>query len=134
MLCQMTEELARIDTWGFNVFRVAKACRGTTLAIVGTRLFEEHALPVRFSIKPQTLAAFLDAVEAGYKANPYHNAIHGGVCTLRCVGNVTDRHTTHLLVRMRCGLLRCQQRTSHSRCTSSCTRAVWTGGWVTRWC
>lgn len=74
----MMEELSCINTWSFNVFRVAKACRGTTLSIVGTRLFEDHALPVRFNIKPQTLAAFLDAVEAGYKANPYHNAIHGG--------------------------------------------------------
>ena len=77
-LVPQVPEMEHIDSWGFDVFKVAAVLSSRTMTAVGTRLFDEHALCVRFNIAPATLQAFLTAVEAGYRDNPYHNHLHAG--------------------------------------------------------
>jgi len=76
-LRQISEQLLTVDEWTFNILRVAELAPKTTLTIIGTHLFEEHALLERFRIAPAVLAKFLAAIEQRYNDMPYHNAVHG---------------------------------------------------------
>lgn len=74
-------ELGNIDRWDFNIFRVFEEDPGNVLRNVVFQVFQEHALLVRFGIDELVLRNYLTAVERGYFANPYHNAIHGADVT-----------------------------------------------------
>lgn len=75
--------LEKIDDWDFDVFALSKATNGTPLFTTGYYLLHKYGLVQHFNIDHTVLCNFLQAVEAGYQPNPYHNGTHGAdVCQM----------------------------------------------------
>ena len=73
----MTAVLEKMDSWDFDVFALDEATGGRPLVVGGTHLIRRLGLLERLRIPVETLANFLDVVEARYHAsNPFHNALH----------------------------------------------------------
>jgi hypothetical protein len=66
-----------VDELDWDVFEVMKVSEGRGLYYTALYLFHKHNLIDKFGISVQKLLDFFDAVEKGYKNNPYHCAIHG---------------------------------------------------------
>ena len=74
--------LAERLTWGFDVIELGAACAAAgegapgPLATLAYVLFEDAGLCAEFGISEQVLLAYFSAIQAGYLAQPYHNALH----------------------------------------------------------
>ena len=65
-----------IDEWEFDALRLHELTDGHSLAALGWALFHRHSIHVALGMSDTVLHAFLERIEAGYKAVPYHNAAH----------------------------------------------------------
>ena len=78
----MAAVLAGRLTWGFDVIELGAACAAAgpgnpgPLVTLAAVLFEDAGLRAELAIPEATLLAFFAAVQAGYLAQPYHNALH----------------------------------------------------------
>jgi hypothetical protein len=79
--------LALANEWQFDAFALAEASGGHPLSTLAYYLFAKQGLLEHFSLKPAALARFLRRMEAGYRGNPYHNAVHAAdvLQTLHCI-------------------------------------------------
>lgn len=68
--------LAAADDWHFDAFRLEAATQGHALSCLAFYLLQRGGMVRRFSLNPLLLARYLRHIEAGYLANPYHNATH----------------------------------------------------------
>jgi hypothetical protein len=66
-----------IDELDWDAFEVMKVSEGRGLYYTAIYLFHKHNLINKFQIPVQKMLDFFDAVDKGYKNNPYHNSIHG---------------------------------------------------------
>jgi len=73
----VTELLQTSTRWEFDVFAFEDATHGHALSRLGSHFFHGHDLLQPFEIREEVLANFLQEVEAGYLAVPYHNRVHG---------------------------------------------------------
>jgi hypothetical protein len=70
-------ELKKLQSWDeFNIFDLSAVCK-TPLAAIAETSFEARGLLKRFSVRASKFRNFFSAIENGYLANPYHNALHG---------------------------------------------------------
>ena len=65
-----------VDSWEYDVIALHERTQGHSLAVVGARLLQRHALIERCSLDPKVVGGFFAAVEANYGGNPYHNSQH----------------------------------------------------------
>ncbi|KAG2485624.1 hypothetical protein HYH03_015687 [Edaphochlamys debaryana] len=68
--------LARVDAWQFDTWQLAEVTQGHALSALGFYLMQREGLIAALGLEPLVLARLLRRVEAGYRANPYHNAVH----------------------------------------------------------
>ena len=74
--------LAERLKWGFDVIELGAACAAAgpdcpgPLVVLGCVLFEDAGLCAEFGISEPVLLAYFAAIQAGYLAQPYHNALH----------------------------------------------------------
>ena len=78
--------LGKPQSWGLDIFALQDVC-GKPLSLVGHELIEVRLQLCAGDEKVEgldsrTLRKFLQAVEAGYPANPYHNALHAADAAL----------------------------------------------------
>ncbi|GFH25584.1 PDEase domain-containing protein, partial [Haematococcus lacustris] len=64
------------DQWTFDAFRLDQLSSGHALSTLAFYLLQSTGLMKQHSIRGVKVARFLRAIEAGYQANAYHNAIH----------------------------------------------------------
>ncbi|KAL6758843.1 3'5'-cyclic nucleotide phosphodiesterase [Haematococcus lacustris] len=64
------------DQWTFDAFRLDQLSSGHALSTLAFYLLQSTGLIKQHSIRGVKVARFLRAIEAGYQANAYHNAIH----------------------------------------------------------
>ncbi|KXZ54073.1 hypothetical protein GPECTOR_5g18 [Gonium pectorale] len=106
----MLEEVERLlclaDQWQFDTWALQAASGDHALSCLGFYLIQRAGLVARFRMDPVALARLLRALEAGYLANPYHNATHAAD-VLACMhallhgARLTQHYTTPM------GLLAC---------------------------
>jgi hypothetical protein len=83
-------ELAQMDDWNFSVHEFDNLCRKASpksagaLYYLGYAVFMRLGLCARFNMSESALLEWLAAVEAGYRAVPFHNALHAADA-LHCV-------------------------------------------------
>eukprot|EP01012_Entosiphon_sulcatum_P029448 TRINITY_DN3589_c0_g1_i1.p1 TRINITY_DN3589_c0_g1~~TRINITY_DN3589_c0_g1_i1.p1 ORF type:complete len:644 (+),score=109.16 TRINITY_DN3589_c0_g1_i1:141-2072(+) len=82
--------LGTVDDWGFDPFTLAEQTNGGALFITSYALIYKYGLVSHFGLKDETLVNFLLAVESGYHANPYHNAVHAAD-VLQCTHFILTR-------------------------------------------
>ncbi|CCW59732.1 unnamed protein product [Phytomonas sp. EM1] len=70
-----------IDQWGCDTIGLEILTEGNSLFYIVYILMYKLDLVSHFSIDDQVLRNFLAAVQAGYHANPYHNAMHAADVT-----------------------------------------------------
>ncbi|KAJ9516140.1 hypothetical protein QJQ45_024568, partial [Haematococcus lacustris] len=68
--------VAGADQWTFDAFRLDQLSSGHALSTLAFYLLQSTGLMKQHSIRGVKVARFLRAIEAGYQANAYHNAIH----------------------------------------------------------
>ncbi len=68
--------LSKLDTWNFDPIALHKLTKSRSLFATGFALMQRYDLVTRFSIDERKLHNFLEALEAGYMDNPYHNSTH----------------------------------------------------------
>eukprot|EP00998_Keelungia_sp_KM082_P007025 NODE_323_length_2090_cov_77.489047_g317_i0.p1 GENE.NODE_323_length_2090_cov_77.489047_g317_i0~~NODE_323_length_2090_cov_77.489047_g317_i0.p1 ORF type:complete len:653 (+),score=180.14 NODE_323_length_2090_cov_77.489047_g317_i0:69-2027(+) len=68
--------LLNIDRWDFDVFQLQSLTNGGSLFMTTYCLLHKHGLVQHFQMDEEVLCNFLQAVESGYHANPYHNSTH----------------------------------------------------------
>ncbi|PNW86010.1 hypothetical protein CHLRE_03g204689v5 [Chlamydomonas reinhardtii] len=96
------EEVERLlgdaDSWAFDTWRLAEATQGHALSALAFYLMYREGLIAKFKIKPAVLARLLRALEAGYPANPYHNATHAAdvLQTLHVILHGAQLHVHYL--------------------------------------
>lgn len=66
----------QLGNWNLDIFRLKELSKDRPLFCMIEYTFRELGLDMMFNIKRETLIAFADMVDRGYKANPYHNATH----------------------------------------------------------
>eukprot|EP00672_Neobodo_designis_P026841 CAMPEP_0174850366 /NCGR_PEP_ID=MMETSP1114-20130205/19188_1 /TAXON_ID=312471 /ORGANISM="Neobodo designis, Strain CCAP 1951/1" /LENGTH=655 /DNA_ID=CAMNT_0016084823 /DNA_START=105 /DNA_END=2072 /DNA_ORIENTATION=- len=83
-------ELGQMDDWNFSVHEFDNLCRKASpkstgaLYYLGYAVFMRLGLCARFNMSESALLEWLAAVEAGYRAVPFHNALHAADA-LHCV-------------------------------------------------
>ncbi|XP_043244133.1 calcium/calmodulin-dependent 3',5'-cyclic nucleotide phosphodiesterase 1A-like isoform X3 [Amphibalanus amphitrite] len=79
----VTAALQSIDSWSYDVFRLAEASGGAPLRHLGYELINRYGLFHKFKIQPAKLDTYLQTVEHGYGRykNPYHNSSHAADVT-----------------------------------------------------
>lgn len=72
-------QLAALTQWSFDTNEVEELTKGKAITFMGHTLLQQHDLLKcpELKLQPETLDHFLAAIEAAYKPNPYHNAVHG---------------------------------------------------------
>ncbi|XP_068277892.1 3',5'-cyclic-AMP phosphodiesterase 4A isoform X2 [Nyctibius grandis] len=71
------KELASLNQWGLNIFRVGEYSGGRSLSCVLYCIFQERELVRTFRIPVRTLLAYALTLEAHYHADvAYHNSLH----------------------------------------------------------
>lgn len=87
LMDKLEQQLALANEWQFDAFALAEASGGHPLSTLAYYLFMKQGLIEHFGLKPAALARFLRRMEAGYKNNPYHNAMHAAdvLQTLHCI-------------------------------------------------
>uniref|UniRef100_A0A7S0WFR5 Phosphodiesterase n=1 Tax=Pyramimonas obovata TaxID=1411642 RepID=A0A7S0WFR5_9CHLO len=70
------EELQKIDSWNFDVFKVSTLCNGRPLQIIFHYILHARGFLKEFKIPTNVLENFMEAVETGYHNVPYHNRTH----------------------------------------------------------
>jgi len=70
------EELQKIDSWNFDVFKVSTLCNGRPLQIIFHYILHARGFLKEFKIPTNVLENFMEAVETGYHNVPYHNNLH----------------------------------------------------------
>eukprot|EP00669_Euglena_mutabilis_P008824 TRINITY_DN380_c0_g1_i2.p1 TRINITY_DN380_c0_g1~~TRINITY_DN380_c0_g1_i2.p1 ORF type:complete len:344 (+),score=147.51 TRINITY_DN380_c0_g1_i2:834-1865(+) len=73
---QILKILEKVDDWDFDVFALTEATNGTPLFTTCYHLLYKYGLVQYFNIDHTVLCNFLQALESGYHANPYHNNTH----------------------------------------------------------
>ncbi|KAJ3055057.1 High affinity cAMP-specific 3',5'-cyclic phosphodiesterase 7A [Rhizophlyctis rosea] len=73
---RIVEVLRGIDQWGFDIFELREVTDGRPLYYLGLHISEKYNFRNLFSVDDSVLRNFLAKIEAGYKANPYHNSTH----------------------------------------------------------
>lgn len=68
--------LEGIERWNYDIFNLSLATGGRPLTCAGFRILEQHNLIEKLDFPPHKVLKYLQAVEAGYNSNPYHNNIH----------------------------------------------------------
>ncbi|GFH16390.1 phosphodiesterase [Haematococcus lacustris] len=68
--------VAGADQWTFDAFRLDQLSSGHALSTLAFYLLQSTGLMKQHSIRGVKVARFLRAIEAGYQANAYHNAVH----------------------------------------------------------
>ena len=69
--------LMQADDWSFDIFAFHSVAGSRTLSCLLCHLFDQLGVFERFSVRRETFAAFIGAIEDGYESSvPYHNAIH----------------------------------------------------------
>ncbi|KAL0490313.1 hypothetical protein AKO1_009465 [Acrasis kona] len=66
-----------IDTLEWNVFDLQELTGGRALYYTALYLINRHNLINKLNLNSTKLMEFLNAIEKGYKPNPYHNSTHG---------------------------------------------------------
>ncbi|CEG47219.1 Cyclic nucleotide phosphodiesterase [Plasmopara halstedii] len=74
-------EIAKIDTWNFDVFAIATAVPGQPLCIIANALLEQYEICCHFRTTKTCVQSFLRHVERRYHAHPYHNSEHAADVT-----------------------------------------------------
>jgi hypothetical protein len=72
--------LTKLRDWDFNVFDL-EALTPYPLVVMGETVLGELNLTWKLELNTIKLRRFLVAIQEGYLAKPYHNAIHGTDCT-----------------------------------------------------
>jgi hypothetical protein len=76
------ELMQSFGNWNVDIFKLQRLAK-TPLVLVGHDLLATRLeLLSQFSIPNETLLTFLQEVECGYPANPYHNALHAADAAL----------------------------------------------------
>ena len=71
--------LASLNDWNFDLFGFHALAGQRTLSCICAYLFDELGIFEQFSVRRETFAAFITAIEDGYHTDaevPYHNNIH----------------------------------------------------------
>jgi hypothetical protein len=76
VLLQLDKCLAQADSWEFDVYQLEEASQGHPLSVLSFWLLQRSGLASWAHMDLTRLARFLQRVEEGYPANPYHNRRH----------------------------------------------------------
>ena len=68
--------LVKLDKWDYDVFELDECTNGGSLFHTAYALFHKYGLIEYFNLEHETLVNFLLSVQAGYRANSYHNSSH----------------------------------------------------------
>lgn len=68
--------LEGVEKWDYDIFNLYGQTGGRPLTCAGFRILEQHGLLEKLDFNPNKVLKYLQAVEAGYNNNPYHNNIH----------------------------------------------------------
>lgn len=68
--------LEGFEHWNYDIFNLSTVTGGHPLTCAGFRVLEHHNLLERLDFPHNKVLKYLQAVEAGYNSNPYHNNIH----------------------------------------------------------
>lgn len=78
---QLSELLSVLNqmgkNWNFDMFFVHEVTEGKSLSVAGRFCLSKFNLASKFSISEQVAIKYFQALENGYKQNPYHNSCHG---------------------------------------------------------
>ena len=77
----IAQALDGVDDWNFDIFRLAEACRGHPLQVVGWHVLTHWGLISFFGLNERKLKAWLAFVESQYIETPYHNSTHAADVT-----------------------------------------------------
>eukprot|EP01097_Dermamoeba_algensis_P004014 TRINITY_DN2689_c0_g2_i1.p1 TRINITY_DN2689_c0_g2~~TRINITY_DN2689_c0_g2_i1.p1 ORF type:complete len:450 (+),score=98.09 TRINITY_DN2689_c0_g2_i1:655-2004(+) len=79
---QLSMQLSRIESWDFDVFKIAELTNGHPLFTVAYDIFTKFQFASKFKFSDSKLKSLLREVEDGYHtSNPYHNNIHAADVT-----------------------------------------------------
>ena len=70
------ETLGDIDDWNYPIFHLACQTGGRVVSTLICQLFEDNNLFQELAIPRAKFTAYFEALENGYRENPYHNRIH----------------------------------------------------------
>lgn len=68
--------LEGFEKWDYDIFHLSSSTGGRPLTCAGFRVLEQHELLEKLDFPAGKVLKYLQAVEAGYNTNPYHNNIH----------------------------------------------------------
>ena len=77
----IAQALDGVDDWNFDIFRLAEACRGHPLQVVGWHVLRHWGLIPFFGLDESKLKAWLAFIESQYIETPYHNSTHAADVT-----------------------------------------------------
>ena len=73
--------LQNVDCADFDILALDRVTHGRSLFFTMSYLFKEYDFFEKFRVNEAKFARFVTKLEAGYKSNPYHNAIHAADVT-----------------------------------------------------
>jgi hypothetical protein len=79
-----------IGNWNFDMFKLKDLATETHMIDFGYSLFKKFNMHSVLACDAATIQSFLQAVQFGYKKNPYHNALHGADCANAIAFMVTN--------------------------------------------
>lgn len=68
--------LDELYLWNYPIFELACETGGRVLSMLAVQLFDDHNLFEELNIPRHKFTAYFQALENGYRDNPYHNRIH----------------------------------------------------------
>ncbi|KAL0277908.1 UNVERIFIED_CONTAM: hypothetical protein PYX00_005025 [Menopon gallinae] len=79
---ELGKNLAEIDKWGIDIFRIGELSNNRPLTAVAFQAFQNRDLLKTFLIPPKTFITFMMTLEDHYvKDNPFHNSLHAADVT-----------------------------------------------------
>ncbi|KAM7347959.1 phosphodiesterase dunce isoform 8-T9 [Cochliomyia hominivorax] len=79
---QLGQQLAELDTWGIDIFKIGDLSNNRPLTCVAYTIFQSRELLTSLMIPPKNFLNFMTTLEDHYvKDNPFHNSLHAADVT-----------------------------------------------------
>eukprot|EP00753_Platysulcus_tardus_P020283 PLAT7938.3.p1 GENE.PLAT7938.3~~PLAT7938.3.p1 ORF type:complete len:735 (+),score=283.30 PLAT7938.3:49-2253(+) len=78
---RLMDLVQQLPKWDVDMMELQEASGGNALLVVGSSAIYQHQLATKLRLPPPLLHKFLAEVQAGYKEQPYHSAMHAADVT-----------------------------------------------------